>query len=100
VLSATLMMAQTAAQVGDTTVTNAWTYNVSYVGPTLWAQPGDLLDILLVNDLPEGQPSNLHTHGLHVSPLGNSDNVLLEIEPDTSNHYKIQIPDDHPEGLY
>lgn len=100
VLHAVLTMAPTSAQVGDTTVTNAWTYNGSYVGPTLWAQPGDLLDIVLVNNLPEGEPTNLHTHGLHVSPLGNSDNVLLEIEPGTSNHYMIQIPPDHPEGLY
>src|SRR5262245_22083926 len=51
--------------VGDTAVINAWTYNGSYVGPTLRANPGDLLDITTVNQL--GEPTNLHTHGLHVS---------------------------------
>src|SRR5262245_10966196 len=100
VLTATLTEAVTPATVGDRSVINTWTYNGSYVGPTLMANPGDLLDITLVNDLPPGQTTNLHTHGLHVSPLGNSDNILLEIEPGESNHFQIQIPADHPQGLY
>ncbi len=44
--------------------------------------------------------ANLHTHGLHVSPLGDSDNVILEILPGESNRYQIQIPANHAEGLY
>src|SRR5262245_59329149 len=100
VLTATLTEAVTPATVGDRSVINTWTYNGSYVGPTLMANPGDLLDITLVNNLPPGQTTNLHTHGLHVSPLGNSDNILLEIEPGESNHFKIHIPADHPQGLY
>src|SRR5262245_26219605 len=100
VLTATLTETVGPATVGNTAVTNAWTYNGQYVGPTLHANPGDLLDITIVNNLPAGQTSNLHTHGLHVSPLGNSDDVLLEIEPGESNHYKIRIPTDQPQGLY
>jgi suppressor of ftsI len=100
VLTATLTETVGPATVGNTVVTNAWTYNSSYVGPTLHANPGDLLDITIVNNLPAGQTSNLHTHGLHVSPLGNGDDVLLEIEPTESNHYQIRIPADHPQGLY
>ena len=104
VLHATLVLKEGPAMVGDTAVTNAWTYQLngvpSYVGPTLQANPGDLLDIIIDNQLPEGQITNLHTHGLHVSPLGNSDNVLLEIEPGEENHYRVQIPADHAEGLY
>lgn len=84
--------------MGDVNVTDAWTYNGSYVGPTLMANPGDLLDITIINRFPT--TTNLHTHGLHVSPLGNSDNVILEIKPGESNHYQIQIPSDHPQGLY
>lgn len=108
VLTATLTEAQGAANIGGTSVINAWTYNGLYngtnytglyPGPTLWAQPGDTLDLTIVNQLP-GVPTNLHTHGLHVSPLGNSDNVLLLIEAGEDNHYRIQIPADHPEGLY
>src|SRR5262249_3860114 len=74
--------------------------NGLYVGPTLEANPGDLLDITVENRLPPGQDTNLHTHGLWVSPLGNSDNILLQIKPGQDNHYQIQIPPDHPQGLY
>lgn len=98
VLKVTLTEQIGPAQVGDTTVDDAWTYNNLYTAPTLQLNPGDLLDITIVNKLPE--LTNLHTHGLHVSPLGNSDDVLLEIEPADSNHYKIQIPSNHPQGLY
>ena len=82
---------------GDTAVSDAWMYNGLYVGPTLLAEPGDLLDLTLVNNLEP--PSNLHTHGLHVSPIGNSDNVLLNIVELEANHFQIQIPSDHPHGL-
>jgi FtsP/CotA-like multicopper oxidase with cupredoxin domain len=100
VLHATLTMAPTAATIDGQSVSSAWTYNGLYVGPTLEANPGDLLDITVQNRLPPGQATNLHTHGLWVSPLGNSDNVLLEIDPGQDNHYQIQIPPDHPQGLY
>ena len=107
-LTATLTETQGPAMIGGVSVINAWTYEGLYngqtytglyPGPTLWAQPGDTLDLTIVNHL-ENEPTNLHTHGLHVSPLGNSDNVLLEIMPGEENHYQIQIPLDHPQGLY
>jgi hypothetical protein len=41
-------------------------YNEMIPGPMLITEPGDTLKITLVNDLDE--PTNLHTHGLHVSP--------------------------------
>src|SRR5690606_13518743 len=44
--------------------------------------------------------TNLHTHGLHVSPVGNSDNVFLSILPGEVQDYEIEIPDDHPGGLF
>lgn len=100
VLTATLIEAQSPTMIGDVSVINPWTYNGSYVGPTLMANPGDLLDITIVNNLPDGQTTNLHTHGLHVSPVGDSDNILLQIAPGEEHHYQIQIPADHPQGLY
>src|SRR6185369_18063603 len=45
-------------------------------------------------------PFNLHVHGLHVSPSGNSDNVLLDIPPGYTNTYTYRIPADHPQGMY
>lgn len=91
----------------------------SVPGPTLVVCPGDTLIVNFVNDLgdtpPEwldgaakehdvphdqGQVTNLHTHGLHVSPNGNSDNVFLDIKPGETFKYEYQIPEDHPPGMY
>lgn len=90
-------------------------------GPLIPVYPGDTLRVDLVNDLPVDDPTclanpplglglppgvgcfntiNLHTHGLHVSPSGNSDNVLLNIAPQTQFPYEINIPDDHPAGTF
>lgn len=101
------------------------TYNGALVGPTLRAKPGDVLNIVLDNRLPRETPdqiadqikqeatnafietrphsfntTNLHTHGLHVSPVGNSDNVLLAIPPQTQFPYEIKVPANHPPGTY
>ena len=43
---------------------------------------------------------NMHTHGLHVSPAGNSDNVLLNIAPQTEFPYEYNLPADHPAGTF
>ncbi|MGK7908016.1 MAG: multicopper oxidase family protein [Synechococcus sp.] len=89
-------------------------YNGELVGPTLRLKPGDTLNVNLNNQLPQnqGNPSgnlnvphhpnttNFHTHGLHVSPLGNSDNVLIKIEPKSTLPVEISIPEDHPPGTF
>ena len=54
-------------------------YNGTVPGPTLRLRPGDELGIRLVNSLDE--PTNLHVHGLHVSPQANSDNVFVRSCP-------------------
>ena len=101
------------------------TYNGALVGPTLRVKPGDVLAPLLANRLPRESPAqvdsqfkqengnafltmrpysfnttNLHTHGLHVSPEGNSDNVLLAIAPHDSLRYDIRLPRNHTRGSY
>ena len=78
--------------------TSAWGFNGTSPGPTLRARPGDMLRVRLVNHI--GQPTNLHTHGLHVSPGGNSDNPFVTVEPGESFDYAITIPADHPAGTY
>jgi FtsP/CotA-like multicopper oxidase with cupredoxin domain len=45
-------------------------------------------------------PINLHTHGAHISPRGNADNVMLHIPPGMSNTYTYDIPRNMPQGLY
>jgi len=98
VLRTTLTEQIGPAMIGGQQANDAWTYNGNYVGPTLMLNPGDLLNVTITNGTPE--IANLHTHGLHVSPIANGDNVLLEIMPGESNEYSIQLPPDHLQGLY
>ncbi len=72
-------------------------YNGSFPAPTLVVDPGDRIEVRLINRLAE--PTNLHTHGFHVSPEGNSDNVLLHIEPGESFDFRFDIPRNHAPGL-
>jgi FtsP/CotA-like multicopper oxidase with cupredoxin domain len=87
-------------------------------GPLLDLKPGNTLRVNLDNRLDKDDPScpgghnpageqagcfntiNMHFHGLHVSPAGNSDNVLLNVRPQTKFEYEINIPSDHPSGTF
>ncbi len=73
-------------------------YNGGLPGPTLHLSPGDHLGVDLVNSL--AAPTNLHTHGLQVSPQGNGDNPFLVIEPGQTAHYDYLVPADHPAGTF
>ena len=73
-------------------------YNDAVPGPTLRLAPGDRLRVRLVNDLDE--PTNLHTHGLEVSPEGAGDNPFVRVDPGGSHSYDIVLPADHPTGLF
>ncbi|HSO65439.1 MAG TPA: multicopper oxidase domain-containing protein, partial [Ornithinibacter sp.] len=73
-------------------------YNGEVPGPTLRLRAGDRLRLELVNSFDE--PTNLHLHGLHVSPEGNADNVFVEVAPGESFSYEYQLPADHPSGTY
>jgi FtsP/CotA-like multicopper oxidase with cupredoxin domain len=73
-------------------------FNGGVPGPTLYLQPGDRLRIELVNRL--STPTNLHTHGLYVSPQGNSDNPFTTVEPGRSFRYDYRLPANHPPGTY
>ena len=82
-----------------------------FVAPTIRVVPGQKLAISLDNRLEpctEVQRSqhscfnetNLHTHGMWVSPSGHSDNVLISIHPGEKFRYEYQIPADHPAGTF
>ena len=88
-----------------------------FVAPTIEVMPGDSVRIKLRNELPVdptcasdhhgsmNEPhcfngTNLHTHGLWVSPSGNSDNVLLKINSGVSFEYEYNVPPDHPAGTF
>ena len=69
-------------------------YNGSYPAPTIRVKSGDVLRVYFRNDLPPNDIitgtnilgkdmsiTNLHTHGWHVSPSGNADNIFLKFLP-------------------
>jgi len=43
--------------------------------------------------------TNLHTHGFHVSPMGNSDNVMITFMPGESDVYEYDLRQQHPGSL-
>ena len=46
------------------------------------------------------EPTNLHFHGLHISPTGEGDNPFRKVEPGETANYEFTIPEDHPAGLF
>ena len=84
------------------------TYNGASVPPTLRLLPGDTLIVNLTNNLPTPptgagylNDTNLHYHGLHVSPNSPGDDSIDMIAmPGQTLHYQVAIPATHPTGLY
>ena len=67
----------------------ALTYNGTFPGPTLIAKPGDTINVTLKNST--NMMTNLHTHGPHLPPTGNSDNPFIMIAPGDSFKYSFKI---------
>src|SRR5215213_2289816 len=74
-------------------------YNGTIPGPTLRFRAGDTVRLKLTNNL-EGPMTNMHVHGLHVSPEGNSDNIFQMVDNGESFQYEYQIPRNHPAVAY
>lgn len=74
------------------------TYNGTVPGQTWLVRPGDRIEVRLRNEL--DAPTNLHSHGLEVSPQGNGDNPFVSIEPGQVFDYRFDLPDDHPPGVF
>lgn len=88
-------------------------FNASVPGPTLAVSAGDLLSLLFRNSLAEpagkkavnsfhdANVTNLHLHGLHISPKQPADDVLgVSLRPGESFQYEYRIPKDHAPGLF
>lgn len=92
-------------------------YDGCPTGPTINVDPGQTLSIRLNNLLPPESADtcppdaahdaphcfntvNIHLHGMHVSPSGNSDNVFLSVPPGGSLDYRYEIPRNHPAGTF
>jgi FtsP/CotA-like multicopper oxidase with cupredoxin domain len=97
-LEGTLTVGPAQLPVAGEDVTFLGVYNSLYMPPVLRVQPGDVVRIKLRNTALI--PTNVHYHGLNVSPLGAGDNVFLEIEPGVTFQYDMPIPADQSPGLY
>ena len=91
---------------------DAFAFNGATVAPIIRVSPGDVLKINYFNNLPVRSlekcaidpcmdMTNLHFHGLEISPNAPQDDVLGMIaKPGQVLQYSIQIPQDHPPGLF
>jgi len=87
-------------------------YNDNDVPPTIRVRPGKDIRVEYVNDLspvskekcvmmPCSNRSNLHFHGLHVSPERPQDDVLtMSAAPGETLRYTVSVPRNQPPGLY
>ena len=87
-----------------------------FVAPTVALRPGETFLLTLNNTLSSDDPTcvehddvntlhcfnstNMHAHGLWVSPSGNSDNVLIRVSPGVRFTYEYNVPADHPAGTF
>jgi FtsP/CotA-like multicopper oxidase with cupredoxin domain len=100
--------------MGAPELVKTWTYNGAVPGYTWDVRAGDTIRVDLRNRLPklhhppvmrmdrphEWTTTNLHTHGLHVSPSGRADNVFRVIPPGADDRLVIPLPKDHTGGLF
>lgn len=85
-----------------------------FVAPTISTKPGETVRVTVNNQLAPQKDckppnintphcfnsTNLHSHGLWISPSGNSDNVLITIRPNVAFEYEYNIPATHPAGTF
>uniref|UniRef100_A0A7R9ZWL6 Plastocyanin-like domain-containing protein n=1 Tax=Pyrodinium bahamense TaxID=73915 RepID=A0A7R9ZWL6_9DINO len=95
-------------------------------GPTIHVKPGELLEILVVNKLEPPSPdckdarasqngvellfsangfchvnaTNLHTHGLHVTPKPGGDDIFETAQPGRNLSITLQVPSNHMGGTF
>jgi suppressor of ftsI len=87
-------------------------YNGNDVPPTIRVRPGQDIRVEYVNALspvskercvmmPCSNRSNLHFHGLHVSPESPQDDVLtMSAAPGKTLRYTVSVPRNQPPGLF
>ncbi|XP_039256433.2 multicopper oxidase mco-like isoform X2 [Styela clava] len=87
-------------------------YNGNLCGPTIQVKPGDTVKLSLHNRLGADQAegihnqlrlpntTNIHLHGLHISPDTPGDNVFTRVDPGFTVGYTYAINQNQPPGTY
>jgi FtsP/CotA-like multicopper oxidase with cupredoxin domain len=95
-----------AAVINPATGGPAISYNGAIAMPTIRVSPGDSIVVNFADELPASttEPYNqtsLHFHGLSVSPNApGDDSIDILAMPGQTLHYQIDIPANHPPGVY
>jgi FtsP/CotA-like multicopper oxidase with cupredoxin domain len=91
---------------------DSFSYEGKNIAPVIRVFPGDTLKIDYKNDLPVHSTescaispcknmTNLHFHGLEISPQSPQDDVIdMMAMPGDTLHYAVEIPSEHPPGLF
>jgi FtsP/CotA-like multicopper oxidase with cupredoxin domain len=101
-----------AAATNPHTGKSEFRYQGNNIPPVIRVRPGSTLKVEYKNDLavqsretcldhPCMNMTNLHFHGLHVSPNAPQDDVIdMMAMPGETLHYSVQVPAQQPPGLY
>ena len=108
VVNVKLVATNDTIAVSGTTL-QATPFNGKLQGPTIHVAPKGQIRVEFVNNLKfvntnngtlDDQRTNIHYHGLHVSPLGKSDNVFRTFEPDSNNMSIVNVPANQEPGTF
>jgi FtsP/CotA-like multicopper oxidase with cupredoxin domain/cytochrome oxidase Cu insertion factor (SCO1/SenC/PrrC family) len=97
VCKATLHIRKEEVQAGDQTLITDC-FNGMYTGPILRVRRGDLVELTVIND--GEMNTNIHFHGLQVSPDDYGDSVFTVIPIGHQYTYRFRIPEYHHPGTY
>jgi FtsP/CotA-like multicopper oxidase with cupredoxin domain len=106
VLEATLTAAPSRVRVAGRSFTSN-VFNNHYTAPTLRVRRGDEIRLRLRNRIADAavqidgpELTNVHYHGMDVTPVPPGDNVYIRVKPGGRYDYRFKVPEDHPEGLH
>jgi FtsP/CotA-like multicopper oxidase with cupredoxin domain len=102
-----------AVQEAQVNLNGTWatllTYNGQFPGPTIRARKGETLRVQVKNFLPYTSDknilghtknvTNLHTHGLHVSPNAPADSMMVQLRPGEIYDYSYDLGKEEPGHL-
>lgn len=83
-----LTAARSNVDVGSSAV-RVMSYDGGFPGPVLRLRPGETLNLKFDNQLDVA--TNLHFHGLYVSPSGRADNIWVVAPPGAGFEYELQV---------
>lgn len=92
-----LVAAESSVQVGNSSY-RSLVFNGRYDAPLIRTRPGGTIAVDFDNRMDE--ITNLHFHGMQVSPLEEGDNIFRIAQPHTKMKYNIKLPPTHSPGVY